>query len=330
MIVSVDVGYRQVKAMQANNQIVFPSSVAVGKSFAVEAIGDMKDYKVSVQAKDEEKAKEYFVGNLAEREAAHSLISQNDRVKHLDASHDILILTAVRLLMAEQETAGGGHTLVLGLPVSYYKAQKDELIEKTRKLRGTVAVDGHGPAVVKFNEVYCFPQGSGALLTVKNLPENGTVCLMDLGMKTTDCVVARITDSQMVPIASLCTSVELGVKDFYDAVAGHYQNVTGSAPHLTRVLELIDRKGHAAYNRKAIDLSAQIELARQEIQGAIIDRAKNSLADVWSELDMVYTAGGGALVFNTLSDVIGAQQIADPVWANAKGFLKVGQSKAAI
>lgn len=323
MILSIDVGYRQVKAIQENSKIVFPSSVAPAKSFAVESIGKIEDYLVKIEREGEGTKKEYFVGNLAEREAMGSLISQNDRVKHLDISHDVLILTAARLL------AGGSdiNTLVVGLPISYYKAQKNELKQKLKQLSARVSVDKSLETNVKFNEVLVFPQGSGALMTVDTLPENGTVCLIDMGMKTTDCVVSRIHKGQMTPIASLCTSVEMGVKDFYDAVGRHYENRTGSAPNLLRVLELVERKGVATYNREKIDLSEEIDLARLETQSAIIDRVKNSLADIWAELDQVYTAGGGSEIFDTVTQAMGAKKVKDPVWANAKGFLKVGQSK---
>jgi plasmid segregation protein ParM len=171
-----------------------------------------------------------------------------------------------------------------------------------------------------------FPQGSGALLTVKNLPDNGTVCLVDIGMKTTDCVVARIEEGIMIPVASLCISVELGVKDFYDSVAGYYENKTGSSPGFLRILEVVERGGKVTYERKPIDLSTEIELSRNEIKEAIVDRVKNSLAEIWSELDRVYVSGGGSIVFDSIAGQMGAERIDEPVWANAAGFLKAGIS----
>ena len=175
-----------------------------------------------------------------------------------------------------------------------------------------------------------FPQGSGALLTVNDLVRNGTVCLIDIGMKTTDCVVSEIREGQMTPIASKCVSIESGVKDFYDSVGKFYQNSTGSSPGFLRTLELIHRNGVVTFERKTLDLSKEIAFARTEVQQTIIDRVKNALSDTWSELDQVYTAGGGSEVFGEISERMGAIRVQDPVWANAKGFLKVGQSKAAI
>jgi hypothetical protein len=126
-VIGIDVGYRQVKAMTSENKTVFPSSVAPAKSFAVESIGKIEDHLVKIKYTNQSK-KEYFVGNLAEREAAGSLITQNDRVKHTDVSHSILILTATRLLAEDWLTdTFKPQKLVVGLPISYYKAQKDEL-----------------------------------------------------------------------------------------------------------------------------------------------------------------------------------------------------------
>lgn len=326
MIFSVDVGYRQVKAIQQKAKIIFPSSVAHAKSFAIESLGKINDYAVNIETKDGQ-VKEYFVGNLAEREAAGSLITQNDRVKHMDPSHKVLILTAGRLLMSEAEAS---NTLVVGLPISYYKSQKDELEDNMRSIDARVSVDQAPAQNLKFDHVHVFPQGSGALMTVDDLTKNGTVCLVDIGMKTTDCVVARIGNGHMTPIASMCTSVELGVKDFYDTIGKFYQNKTGSASNFVRTLEIVERKGQVTFNRQPLDMSREIEAARDEIQQAILDRVKNSLADVWAELDEIYTAGGGASVFDTISERMGATMVQDPVWANARGFLKVGQSKAAI
>lgn len=319
----IDIGYRQVKAVKGSKQIVFPSSVAPAKTFAVESIGKIEEFLVKIKPEFENEMKEYFVGDLAEREALSSVISQSDRVKHLDATHDVLVMTAARLLLTDSMP----DVVVVGLPISYYRSQKVDLEAKIKSLNHRVSVDKQKATLINFNKVVVFPQGSGALMTIDDLRQNGTVCLIDIGMKTTDCVVVRMENAKMMPVASLCVSVELGVKDFYDSVGHYYEVKTGSAPNFLRVLEVVERNGKVMFDRADIDLSHEIKLARAEIQHSIVDRVKNALAEVWSELDEVYLAGGGADVFYTIDETMGARKIKEPVWANARGFAKIGQAQ---
>lgn len=100
--------------------------------------------------------KKYFVGELALREGGQAATFTMEREKHLHPNHDVLLLAAARLL-----GACGGETLVAGLPVAYYRTQKQELERHLMGLHANVSVDGSPFTRISFGKVIVYPQGAG-------------------------------------------------------------------------------------------------------------------------------------------------------------------------
>ncbi|MDA8334239.1 MAG: hypothetical protein M0Z41_04460, partial [Peptococcaceae bacterium] len=75
-----------------------------------------------------------------------------DREKHLHPNHDVLILTAARLLGANP-----GASLVVGLPVAYYRRQKENLIRHLESLHAKVSVNSGSEGRVSFGRVVAYP-----------------------------------------------------------------------------------------------------------------------------------------------------------------------------
>ncbi|WP_313885502.1 ParM/StbA family protein [Desulfallas sp. Bu1-1] len=128
------------------------------------------------------KTSRHFVGDLALHEG-HAASFTLEREKHKHPNHDVLMLTAATLLGAGVDTA-----LVAGLPVAYYRSQKEKLKHHLENLHAVVTLDGKNPVRISFGEVIIYPQGAGALLTVDDLPDSGLVTLIDVGHKTTNYV----------------------------------------------------------------------------------------------------------------------------------------------
>jgi len=63
----------------------------------------------------------HFLGDLGVREGQGATFTL-DREKHLHPNHDVIIITAARLLGANP-----GTSLVVGLPVAYYRRQTEEM-----------------------------------------------------------------------------------------------------------------------------------------------------------------------------------------------------------
>lgn len=319
-ITAIDVGYSQTKAVSLDHKIMLPSVVAPYRELPM---GDLlkNSGHVVIIRKVNGDIQRYFTGELALREG-QGVTFTLDREKHLHPNHDILMLTAAYLL-----NAGAGTTLVAGLPVAYYRLQKDELRRHLELLHAEVSVDGGSFRRISFGKVIIYPQGAGALLTVGNLPGSGLVCLIDVGYKTTDYVTVEMFGGQGKPVASLCGSVEYGISRIHEAVAAEFEVKTGAPIDLNTAASLADA-GKTTFRGKEIDLTTAIKAARETTARAITDRVLAALGPKGDFITKFYLAGGGALTLTELKDMFPAGQaqvIPDPQWANAEGFLTLSK-----
>lgn len=267
----------------------------------------------------------FNVGDLALREGYAASFTL-DKEKHRHPNHDVLVLAAARRLGAGLDT-----TLVAGLPVAYYRAQREELKKHLEGIEAEVSVDGGEEEKISFGKVIIYPQGAGALLTATDPPDSGLVLLIDPGQKTTDYVTAKVVDETVRPVSSLCGSIELGVHDVHEAVAAAFQVRTGAPLAAVRMAEVVANDGRLCYYGKNIDLQSELEKARADVALAIADQVQLALGDHFAFMHKIYLAGGGAMAFPMLSELFPTAQILpDPQWANAVGFLKVVSGKKEI
>lgn len=124
-------------------------------------------------------ASRYFVGDLALREGRVASFTL-EREKCLHPNHDALLLTAVGLLLGKTARSLSLNVAV-GLPIDYYRRQRDGLRRRLNDLAASVSVNGADPVWVQFSTVLVYPQGAGLLLTVSNLPDSGMVGIVDVG-----------------------------------------------------------------------------------------------------------------------------------------------------
>lgn len=317
-ILAVDVGYSHVKAVSAaGKRALIPSVVSPARDLALADLSrNGVGHQVEIQNLEGE-VKRYFIGELALREGGQAATFTMEREKHLHPNHDVLILAAAQLLGA---TAGA--TLVAGLPVAYYRSQREELARHMMGLHAEVSVDGSPPARISFGKVVVYPQAAGALLIALDLPESGLVCLVDVGFKTTDYVTAEIRDGLARPVSSLCGSVETGVYYVEAIVANAYQARTGAPANPARLPEIL-RSGRAVFRGREVDLSREVADARQAVAQAIADRVLADLGVRADEVARFYLAGGGAEALPELEKMLpGAVKLPEAQWANALGFLK--------
>ncbi|MCL0033070.1 ParM/StbA family protein [Peptococcaceae bacterium] len=134
------------------------------------------DYLTEIIKENKER---YFVGELAVKEGKkENLMTTFNRERYKHITYDVLVLTATRLLVNENEKE---INLAVGLPVSYFKQQKDELKKKLEQVFAKVSVNNNKHLPINFRQVIVYPQGAGALLTVSNLPDDGRILIIDIG-----------------------------------------------------------------------------------------------------------------------------------------------------
>ena len=324
MQIGIDVGYSYTKAVTPERRLLTPSVVAPYRELALADLAQSGvGHSVEIRKADGEFNK-YFVGNLALREGQAVSLSM-DREKHRHPNHDILILTSARLL-----GAGVGSSLGVGLPVAYYRAQREETRQHLLDLHAVVSVDKGNPARISFGDVLVYPQGAGALLTAPDLPGSGYVLLVDVGYKTTDYIVVEVKGGVARPVSSLCGSVETGVYNVHAAIAADYQERTGAPLAVVRIPEIIKDNGKIHHYGREIDIGGSIAKVATNTAANIADQVKAQLGDRAAFIRITYLAGGGVNALPMLSTMFTAAKILpESQWANAFGFLQiVARSKA--
>lgn len=314
--IAIDVGYSHVKAVTSEGKRISIPSVTSPYRDLLDFSLNGTGHTVEIRQLDGH-VNRHFVGDLAVREGRNIASFTLDREKHKHPNHDILVLTAARILGAKP-----GATLVAGLPLAYYSAQKAELQKHLEHIHAEVSVDGGSPGRVSFGKVVIVPQGAGALMAVPDLPKSGLVCLVDIGQKTTDYVTAEIIKGKVRAVSSLCGSVENGVFTVFEALMSAFQAVTGAPLAVGKVPGILTT-GQVFFRGREIDLRGAVAQAKRSTAQAIVDHVLAALGDQADFVRRWYLAGGGAEALNFEGLFPGeALILSEPVFANAEGFLK--------
>jgi len=318
MCIAMDIGYSHVKSMTGSKRVIIPSVVAPFRELTLVDLSESgTGYVVEIRRVDG-MARKYFVGEMALQEG-HGASFAMDREKHRHPNHDILALTAARVLNVVP-----GTEVVAGLPVAYYRTQKEELKKHFEGLHADVSVNGNKMQRISFGRAVIYPQGAGALVTAPDLPRAGMVLLVDIGQKTTDYVTAEVAGGVVKPVSSLCGSVETGVQAIYEILAQEFQARTGMPLAAVRIPEIISLRGMISYYGKEMDFSGVINQACSDIARTISDQVRAALGDRFAFIKRVYLAGGGAEMLSSITSLFPVARILPrPQWANAAGFLKV-------
>ncbi|RDV81789.1 ParM/StbA family protein [Ammonifex thiophilus] len=331
MKVAVDIGYGFTKAVSSSGgKVCFPSAVApVPLDLLAGALGRQgPGHRLRVR---------YLSGKVGERVVGEAALRGTAAVTTLNREkpedlHDWCLLAAVYL-------AGGGGAgqfpepvdLAVGLPLAYYRSQRDALRERLLRLRAWVSVDGGEERCVSFSRVLVLPQGAGAVAAFPDLlPPSGLVGVVDVGEYTTDYLVLEARGrGEFVPLLRACGSAEVGAHLVREAVAAAYLEKTGATLPRNLVAAAV-REGRAPFRGKEVDLSAEVELALRDAARAVAQAVLSAWKELADALSATVLAGGGSLLLgrSLFPSFPGARLLPDPVFANALGFLRaLGQGE---
>lgn len=312
MQVSIDVGYSQTKAMAENgSKILFPSVKASVTNDPT--VGMYKNLEHRVKIKYFNTTREELIGESALRSlTATTTLS---RVKSEDI-HDLFILTAAYLC-----GASGFTDLAVGLPLAYYRFQRDELKQRLQRINAHITVDDGQEKYISISSVHVFPQGVGVLLSNGlTLAQAGKIAVIDIGYYTTDYLLFELIDGSPVPIPELCGSVDMGIHLVSRLMSSFYQEKTGALAPKFLLNELI-KKQEIYFNGESLDLNMELNRAltrtgeqiTQEILSVWVKQADN--------VSQTILAGGGALLLDKQLKFPNICLPTDPVFANTEGFL---------
>jgi len=322
--ISVDVGYGWTKALSEDGRKVsFPSAVARAITDTTAGLFPSLPYEVKINGSG------WFVGERAKQ--CVSCLTLPGQSRKNGEVHDILLLTAVYLAGAGEN--GDKPELAVGLPLAYFKSQRDWLAEHVRVLNAWVGTNGTEKHVA-FSKVEVFPQGAGILALCDDLPTRGNMLLVDTGTYTTEFLLfeARQVDGRVryIPIPDACSSIEVGVHAVHQALAIAWREKTGT-PLPDRMVEEVAQaaaKGNTIpHAGKQVDLSKHYQIAVKQAASAIEAGIKAVLQGRADFVAKTVLAGGGAHVFGSHLRLVFpcAETLPDPVFGNARGYLRLMQ-----
>jgi plasmid segregation protein ParM len=338
--IGFDGGYGNTEAVASNGRRIEVPSV-VGSGFKREFSGlfgenrglSTDNVHVRIDGKD------YFVGTLAHEESvtASAAFDQN-KINHPN-NRIIIAATTAMIMKNEKEDI----VFVSCLPYSDYNDQKDELKKYLQDFRAEVILfDGEKEVYrdVRFRHVGIFAQGAAAVYSILEQyreylsSRNVTLAVADIGMKTLDVVVVKITDRIRI-LESLSFGLDTGISLIHEALSKAVQKKTGLS-HGTPDLDYIIRNNGKWQEH---DFSAEIGAAKLELKRVINDEINKRWKSKRHAIARTFLVGGGGeYLFNEFSSIQDNVELApDPRFANALGCLKVAdtleeifQEKAAL
>ncbi len=330
-MIGIDVGYGFVKAVSLTGQkVCFPSLAApAGHDQALDLGfgGPTPDHRVTVRRVNGQ-AQEYLVGEAAQDSFLATGFLGAEKPAEL---HDLLLLTAAYLV-------GAGSTgfppaqvdLAVGLPLAFFKSQKDALKARLEALAAHVSVNGGGERYISFRKVLVIPQGAGVVFA-QGLPKGrGYAAVVDVGQYTTDYLLVDLRTGR--PVVEASGSVEAGCHLVAQRVAQAYLAKTGRPlpPRMERrILEDLAESGKVIFRGEELDLSREYREAVDDTAKAVARQVLSAWRDLVDSVAVTYLAGGGALLLGeTLAKAFpNPVPIDDPVYANALGYLRMLSGK---
>jgi len=342
MKVGSDLGYGFVKAVCGRGpgeQVMFQSVVGKARPRNLVTINTSTLENLHVHIEGPGIDGEYFVGDLARREAFDtSLTMDEDKVMHENTV--VLLATSLALLAKGAETEVD---LVTGLPVSHYVKQRVAL---EQRLRGDYTVTFmSGPLqgqqrrlVIRSARV--FVQAAGAVYS-EILGDDGRatgkpivlddgrpvdltdskIGVIDVGFKTTDYVV--LERMRWVDLES--SSVNVGMNTIFRAVQRELNRRFNYDLPLYNVESAV-ASGEIESAGKKYDVRPITEAAMQAIAKKILDSISADWQNRAALRAVLVAGGGGAALWGYLRHWDAMYLMPNAQMANALGYFKLANS----
>lgn len=318
-IIGLDIGYNAVKAVCGKLQVTFPSVVGTADT-ARFSLGTSNDVVIEYNGNS------YLVGESA---ISQSRMTQRREDRHWYESEEytILLLAALSALNVK-----GDVTIVTGLPVAFYAADKDRL---QSRIVGEYSFTRNGTKfAVNIETVKVVPQPFGTLLDialdmdgdVENAEiANGNIGVIDCGGKTTNLLSVK----RLGEIAKETSSVNIGGWDVVRALSRYIDDEYPNRDFEGHELAEIVRVGKFTYFGEKVDVKRKVEELTAPLAQQVISQA-SQLWNGGAALDKIIVTGGGAHLLGKaiLAHFPHAIQHVNPVFGNASGYAKLGAYNA--
>ena len=252
----------------------------------------------------------YLVGDTAAKHSTRQYTSR-DRDWISSVAYEVLFRHA---LAQCQITDSDDLVITTGLPVSYYKTDKDKLANRVKAIAGEQA------------RVYVIPQPVGAFFSLL-FDESGYVFderlssqrigVLDIGFYTTD----LLTIDGLDVVDRQIGSFENGVSTALEAIRQDIMEIYGLKLDLRRTEDTV-RRGTVTVFGEDKDINAIVSKRLKELE-AEIEAGARTIWNNAADLDKVILAGGGAEMLRPYLHLYRhATVISQAAMANAAGYAR--------
>jgi len=323
----VDVGFGFTKATDGKQVLSFKS--LIGDAVEIQFWSDVVEAEPVDNLHVTIDSKEYFIGDLAERQSnvRHFTL---DQTTLLENSLRILALTAAGTFRGEDIQ----FNVVTGLPVSYFRQQKDRL---ATLLRGMHRVKYHTPDAKQIessfliNRIQVIPQPFGSIFNLI-MNNQGKIVntdlakkklgIIDVGFRTTDITISD--GLRYVERGSRTT--DTGISKAFSIIAKKLSERTGVEVELFRLYNWVSG-GSIKIRGKEYILAELRDQVYSQLAATIASDVERLWMDEWDIDVIILTGGGGGELASFLepllvSNMLVADKDGDPRLSNVQGFLK--------
>ncbi len=331
-VVGIDIGFGFTKATNGRDNLIF-------KSIFGEASDIQYREQLLGQTNQEEHlhleidGNSYFVGELAERQSNVRSFTL-DQNQFIASFSRIMALSALsRMVQSNDPTR-----VVTGLPISYYRRHREEVIQLLTGKHEIAMLDAAGQRttkVINITHVRVIPQPFGTLFShmLNDMAEVSNkrfvqekIGIIDIGFCTCDCTIADKTRYS----ERGSHTWDAGIAKAFSAIAAQLQEQTGVSVELYRLYDAVAR-GQIKIRGKTIDLQALTEAAFKKLASSIAGEIERRWVDDWDIDVMVITGGGGAVLTKYLQPLLDGEVMAlsedtDVRLLNVRGYWKYGMN----
>lgn len=328
-IIGVDIGFGFTKATDGRNTQIIKS--VLGEPADIQFRESLLDGDSGAYRHIETEDGAWFVGELAESQS---------RGRTFTLEQDELVTRFVRALTltacAELVADGTPVRLVTGLPISFYRRHKDQVIEQLQKRHEYTMVDRHGrrhAKVVNIERVRVIPQPFGTLfagllndvgkITDRRLASE-KIGIIDIGFRTADYTIADHTRYSQRG----SQSTDAGIAKAFKGISTALQDKSAVNVELYRLYDAVNR-GSIKIRGRTFDLEKITEHAMGRLASSIATEVNQLWADDWDIDGIIITGGGGKALAPYLTpllvgEVLPVDAEADARLNNVRGYYKYG------
>jgi plasmid segregation protein ParM len=320
MNIGLDIGYSAVKAISGDRRVTFPSVVGTPDKASFSLNGNTNILLVAPN--------HVQIGEGAVRQSRFAHHREDRRWVEGEEWYTLFLAAMTEITGAKLAELN----IVTGLPVVYFDDRavvRERLLGEHRAQR-----EGRHAQVLRVNDCRVIPQPFGTLLSVvmddagrvtDTTLATGTAGIVDVGGKTTNLLsVEKLTE-----VSHETTSVDAGA---WAVARGVEKALSEKCPELSlREHQLMDAitARQVKYFGEVVDLTDIVDAALKPLADQVVAAA----AQLWkggAALDAVIVTGGGALLVGPYIQgrFRHAQVVAEPVFANARGYWRFAQRLA--